>query len=525
MLIDGTGAGPVRADIALEGDRIRAVGDLSAIRAEKTVSIRGLCACPGFIDVHSHSDFTLLADGRAEGKICQGVTTEINGNCGMSAAPLTGAAYEQRKKELEDLDIHERWRTFPEYFSLLEKRKMSVNVVTLVGHGNLRACVAGYSDKPLSVIEKERAVDLLTHAMNSGAGGISTGLIYPPGIYSNTEEIITLASIAAGHGGIYATHMRSEGDRLIESVEEAIEIARGAGIHVNISHLKTSGEENWHKLGDVFNIVDQARRSGLSVTCDRYPYIASSTDLDSILPSWVFEGGRNQELERLRNDKSRIVSVITTEHPDESYWESVLVSSVNLESNKWMEGKNMSEIGASRGNKPGEAVIDILVEEEADVGAIFFSMNEDNLESVLKLPYTMAGSDSSARSFDGITAQGLPHPRGFGTFPRILGRYVRDRGVLSMSKAVHKMTGLPATVFGIKQRGIIAEGCFADIVVFDPEKIIDTADFNDPFKRPDGIHYVFVNGTPVVSEGAVTGNMPGRILTQKMHLNNAGVGK
>jgi N-acyl-D-amino-acid deacylase len=512
ILIDGTGTGPVRADIAIEGNSIRAVGDLSGIRAEKTVSIRGLCACPGFIDVHSHSDFTLLADGRAEGKICQGVTTEINGNCGMSAAPLTGAAYEQRKKELEELDIKDRWSTFPEYFSLLEKRKMAVNVATLAGHGNLRACVAGYSDKPLSVVEKQRAVDLLTHAINSGAVGISTGLIYPPGIYSNTEEIITLASEAARCGGIYATHMRSEGDKLVESVEEVIEIARGADIHVNISHLKTSGEENWHKLEDVFNIIDQARRNGLSVTCDRYPYIASSTDLDSILPSWVFEGGRKKELKRLRDDKSRIVSVLTAEHPDESYWDSVLVSSVNLDSNKWMEGKNMSEIGASRGTNPGKSVIEILVEEELDVGAIFFSMNENNLESVLKRPYTMIGSDSSVRSFDGITAQGLPHPRGFGTFPRILGMYVRDKGVLSMSEAVHKMTDMPAKVFGIKQRGIVAEGCYADIVVFDSEKIIDNAEFNDPFKRPDGIHYVFVNGTPVVSKGAITGRMPGRIL-------------
>jgi N-acyl-D-amino-acid deacylase len=512
ILIDGTGAGPVRADIAIEGDSIRAVGDLSGIRAEKAFSIRGLCVCPGFIDVHSHSDFTLLADGRAEGKICQGVTTEINGNCGMSAAPLTGAAYEQRKKELGELDIKDRWSTFPEYFSLLEKSKIAVNVVTLVGHGNLRACVAGYSDEPLSVREQESAVDLLTHAMSSGAVGISTGLIYPPGIYSNTEEIITLASEAARLGGIYATHMRSEGDKLVESVEEVIEIAMGADIHVNISHLKTNGEENWHKLGDVFNIIDQSLRSGLSVTCDRYPYIASSTDLDSILPSWVFEGGRNKELERLRNDKSRIVSVLMAEHPDEAYWNSVLVSSVNVDSNKWMEGKNISEIGASRGKNPGESVIEILVEEEADVGAIFFSMNEDNLESVLKRPYTMAGSDSSARSFDGITAQGLPHPRTFGTFPRILGKYVRERGVLSMGGAVYKMTGLPAKVFGIKQRGIVAEGCYADIVVFDPETIIDKADFNDPYKRPDGIHHVFVNGIPVVSEGEVTGAMPGRIL-------------
>ncbi len=517
FVIDGLSgeSAAVKADVAVRDDRIMATGDLSHVDAAKTIDVNGLYVCPGFIDVHSHSDFMLLADGRAEGKICQGITTEINGNCGLSAAPLYGAALEQRENELNDLDIKDRWSTLPEYFALLEKRRFAVNFATLAGHGNLRACAAGYSDRPLSRVQTEDMVVLLRDAMKAGAKGLSTGLVYPPGLYAGTGEIIRLARETAACRGVYTTHMRSEGDRLIESVEEVMEIAAESKIHAHISHLKTSGEKNWKKIDDVFRMIDEAKNRGMSLTCDRYPYIASSTGLDAVLPAWAFEGGNKREIERLKNERRRLQEDILSEHPEASsasFWENVVISSVRRGENEWMQGRNIAEISWRLGKTPFESLFDILVEEDLDAGAIFFFMNEENLKSVLKQPYTMTGTDSSARSFSGITAKGKPHPRGFGSFPRVLGRYVREQGIMTPGEAIYKMCGLPARVFNISRRGILRKDFFADIVVFDPEKVNDTADYDDPFQKPEGIYHVFVNGTPVLLEGETTGALPGRIV-------------
>ncbi|MBI4850151.1 MAG: D-aminoacylase [Nitrospirae bacterium] len=514
FIIDGAkdNSVPVKADIAIEGDRIKGIGDLSNISADKVISAKGLVVCPGFIDAHAHSEFTLLADGRAEGKISQGITTEINGNCGMSAAPLYGAAREQREKDLDELNIKDRWSAFPEYFALLEKRKFAPNFMTLTGHGNLRASVAGYTDKPLSETQMKEMLALLRDSMAAGAKGLSTGLIYPPGIYSDVLEIIDLAREAARSSGIYATHMRSEGDMLLEAVDEVITIARESGIHPHISHLKTGGEKNWWKLKEVFEKINYAHESEVHLTCDRYPYIAGSTDLDAVLPAWAFEGGRKREIERLKNERQRLAGDILKEHPEASCWDNIMISSLNLAKNKWMEGRSISDISSSAGKEPLELIFDVLIEEELQIGAIFFSMNEENLKEILKQPYTMIGTDSSARSFDGVTAKGKPHPRGFGSCPRVLGRYARELGILTLSGAIHKMTGLPAKTFRIENRGVIAKDHFADIVVFDPDKVNDTAEFNNPFQKPEGLHHVFVNGVPVYSEGRVTGNLPGRIL-------------
>jgi N-acyl-D-amino-acid deacylase len=500
------------ADIAIEGDRIKAVGELSGVNADRIIDIEKLCVSPGFIDTHSHSEFSLLADGRAEGKISQGITTEINGNCGFSAAPLYTHALEQREDELNDLGIRERWNTLDEYFTFLNSRGFALNFATLVGHNNLRASVLGYSDRCPTGTEMAKMAALLRDSIGSGAIGLSTGLIYPPGIYSETSEVVGLAKVAGELGGIYATHMRDEGDELLESVDEVLNVAAEAGIHAHISHLKTSGEKNWGKLEGVYKRIEGALREGSFVTCDRYPYIASSTDLDAVLPSWVFEGGRYKEIARLKQDQDRLIREITALYPEESFWEKVRISSVRSGRNKWMEGKSIFNISKHLGKVPLKALFDILIDEELNVGAIFFSMNEDNLRSILKRSYAMIGSDSSARSFDGITARGKPHPRAFGTFPRVLGKFVRDNSTLSLSEAVYKMAELPSRTFGIKHRGIIAEGYFADMVVFDPEKVDDLSDFENPFKRPEGIYHVFVNGTPVLIDGEFTGALPGRVL-------------
>lgn len=502
----------VKADIAIEGDRIREIGTTAGIKACMEIDAEGLCVCPGFIDAHAHSEFTLLADGRAEGKTFQGVTTEINGNCGLSAAPLYGAALEQREKELDDLNIRERWNSFPEYFALLQKKGSALNFATLAGHGNIRASAAGYTDRRLSDLQKEKMLELLRDAMDAGAKGLSTGLIYPPGIYSDTSEISDLAVEAAKRNGIYTTHMRSEGDRLAESIDEVIAIAERSGIHAHISHLKTAGMRNWDKLGSVLLRIEEAQRKGISLTCDRYPYIAAGTDLDAILPAWAFEGGRNKELQRLSDERQRLTGDILENLQDESSWDRIMISSVNTEKNKWMEGRSITEASRSSGKPPVELVFDLLIEEDLQVAAIFFSMNEENLRTILRQPYTAIGSDSSARSFSGITAKGKPHPRGFGSFPRVLGMYAREEGIMTLSEAVYKMTGLPAKIFRLDRRGTITDGYFADLVVFDPERVHDRAGFNDPFRRPEGIHHVFINGIPAVLHGELTGSLPGRII-------------
>jgi N-acyl-D-amino-acid deacylase len=513
LVINGSENGvPFKADVALENDLIKAVGDLSHVDAKKTINIKGLCVCPGFIDAHSHSEFTLLADGRAEGKINQGVTAEINGNCGMSAAPLYGDALEHRDRELEELGIKERWNTFDEYFALLEKKQFALNFVTLTGHGNLRASVKGYSDEPLKKIELNKMIDLLRSSLEQGSKGMSTGLIYPPGVYSDTREIISLAHETAGYNGIYTTHMRSEGDELVESIEEVLKIAEESGVHAHISHLKTSDEKNWNKLENVLNLIDTSQKAGSTITCDRYPYIASSTDLDAVLPSWAYEGGRKKEISRLIHERTRLSKDILRKHPDTDCWQKVFVSSVNMDRNKWMEGKSLADIAETINHAPLTCLFDLLIEEELMVGAIFFVMNESNLTCILKQRYTMIGSDSSARSFNGITSTGKPHPRGFGSFPRILGRYVKEQRVLSLEEAVYKMTGLPARTFRMDRRGMLMPGYYADITIFDPETVLDTADFTNPFQRPEGIHHVFINGSGVLLDGEPTGAMPGRII-------------
>lgn len=481
------------------------------------IDVGGLAVSPGFIDTHGHSEFSLLREP-PEGKVFQGVTSEINGNCGLSAAPLIGDALRQREKDLKG--IGPRWSTFNEYFRLLEENGLFINFATLAGHGNIRASVMGYGDRRPGSAELQGMKRLLLEALGAGAIGFSTGLIYPPGIYSDTEELIELAkygitnSIFAGGRApfIYASHMRSEGERLLEAIEEVIDIGRSAGVRVHVSHIKTSGRQNWHKADEAIALMDDARARGISLTCDRYPYTAASTDLDCVLPTWAYEGGGAEELKRLKDPRSRdkIKSELALKPLD---WSAIAISTVTLDNNKWMEGKSMADIALKMDKPPVDALLDILIEEELTVDAVFHSMDEENLRRFLSLPYAMIGSDSTARSFGGA---GKPHPRGFGTFPRFLKLYAEKRGVHAppwpLSEAIRKITTLPAQTFNIKMRGAIKEGFMADIVVFDPKKIADTATFDNPYMKPEGIHHVIVNGVPVLSGGRLTGERPGRVL-------------
>jgi N-acyl-D-amino-acid deacylase len=536
LVFDGTLTGPYKADIAISSDKIVFVKAKSGVRsqtskvtAEKIIDAQNLAVAPGFIDTHAHSEFTLLADPRAEGKICQGITTEINGNCGLSAAPLYGEALHQRKADIKEFGIRERWSTFHEYFRFLKKRGIAVNFATLAGHGNIRASVKGYKDEELTKSDLKKMLGLLRDSISNGAIGLSTGLIYPPGVYSETEELIKLCKDLSkscnpflpsfskgwkGEFGIYTTHMRSEGDKLLESVEETICIAKKAGVRVHISHIKTSGKENWHKVGSAISLMEESRKGGIPLTCDAYPYTSSSTDLDTVLPAWVYSGGRIEELKRIRNPRIRekIKKQILNIHSSKDYWEKISISSVTQENNKWMEGRSLHSIAGMKGKEPLEILFDILIEERLMVSAIFASMHEGNLKKFLCLPYCMIGTDSAARSFSGTTYRGKPHPRGFGSFPRFIGKYVRTENLMSMSEGINKITMLPAQTFGIHKRGVIKRGAYADIVIFDPEKIIDRATFKNPFLKPEGIHYVFINGVPALREKHLTGSKSGKVL-------------
>ncbi len=515
LVFDGSVGEPFISDIAVKDGRILAVGSFAEDEAKIIIQAKGMAVAPGFIDSHAHSDFTLIADNRAEGKLCQGVTTEINGNCGMSAAPLYGKAIERREEDLKELGIRERWSSVREYCSFIQKRGLALNTAMLIGHGNIRGSVLGYDNRPPSSAELSLMKQLINTSVQEGGIGLSTGLIYPPGIYSSTDELIALSEVLKPYGLIYTSHMRSEGAALLESIQEVIAISRKAGIKAHISHLKTAGEQNWHKSDAAISLIMAAREQGQEISCDRYPYIASSTDLDSLLPSWAFEGGNEEELQRLSSAESRLKMRCELLEQAKSgvYWERVIISSVVSPGRKWMEGMTMAKISERLGCDEIEAVFTVLREEKLRVSAIFLSMSEDNLRNFLTLPFCTIGSDSSARCFDGPTRLGKPHPRTFGTFPRFFGKYIRDEKLMPLTEAIHRATMLPASIFGLKGRGQIKEGFSADIVIFDPDTISDRATFEDPFQRPTGIPYVLVNGSPAVWDGEPTGKLSGQTLT------------
>ncbi len=514
MVLDGSGSDPFAADIGIVRDRISFIGSAEGAVAEMIIDAGGLAVAPGFIDTHSHSDFTILADPRAEGKISQGITTEISGNCGMSAAPLYDKARERREDDLKELGISERWNTLEEYFVLIRKRGIAVNMAVLAGHGNIRGSVVGYDDREPDAREYSEMKRLLSDTLDQGAIGLSTGLIYPPGLFADTEELVGLSLFLGERNLIYASHMRSEGDQLLEAAAEVVRIGRESGARVHISHIKTSGEKNWHKADDLISLLGETRRSGIPITCDRYPYTASSTDLDAVLPAWTYDGGNDAELKRLQDpdQRKRIAREILEQISGDGYWNGVTVASVATEKNRWMEGKSIVSIGARLGLTPIDTIFQVLLDERLRVGAIFASMNEENLRKFLSLPFCMVGTDSSARSFEGPTRIGKPHPRGFGAFPRLLGGLVREEGLFSLQEAVRRVTSLAAGTFGLRERGLVREGMFADLVIFDPGTIRDRSTFDEPFQGPEGVHYVLVNGMPAVWEGRANGRLQGRIL-------------
>lgn len=514
-IIDGFNAPSFSGDVGIKDEYIMTIGRSGlGSRQTKVIDARGKVVCPGFIDIHSHSDFTILVNPKAESKVRQGVTTEVCGNCGFSAAPQYQQVKDRMHKICQEFEIEEQWSSLKEYLEILEQKGIGVNFVPLVGQGNIRASIVGYTARRPTLKELDKMKKLMAKCMEEGAFGLSSGLRYPPGCFTQTDELIEICKTVGEAAGIYVTHLRSEGDKLLEAVQEAIDIGGMANVpKVHISHLKTAGKSNWHKLDAVFQEIEKTLPLGPSITCDRYPYTAASTDLDSLLPSWIYEGGIEKELARLKDEETRHK---ISQQISEIDWNSIMVSSVKTQTNKWMEGKRISEImNSKKASNPAELIFSLLIEEEGKVEAIFFEMSEDNLRKILKKPYAMIASDASARADYGLLATTRPHPRTFGTFPCLLSKYVREEKILTLEEAIYKITYQPAQLLNIRNRGRLKEGNFADVVVFNPEKIKDLASYELPFLYPAGIEYVIINGKIVLEQGNHTDILAGKVIRKR----------
>jgi N-acyl-D-amino-acid deacylase len=475
---------------------------------------------PGFIDMHSHTDYYLLVDPAAESKVSQGVTTEVCGNCGFSPGPLlSDLALERSRTTLARYGLAPQWRSLAEFLDLLDARRPGVNFAGLVGHGTLRASVMGYEARPPTAVELARMQGVLDDELAAGAFGLSSGLIYPPGCYAETEELVSLSQPVARRGGFYATHMRNENVRLVEAVAESLRIGREADCAVQISHHKACGRSNWGKVETTLRLLETARAEGLDVTADQYPYVATSTSLSSCLPKWAFEGGHDATMRRLRDPSDRTSllqsvqeSAATGYIADGGGWEAMTVAGVATSENRFAEGLTLRQLAETWDLAPEEAALRLLEEEALAASIVHFVISEDDVERVMRHPTTMIGSDGAARATSGPLCTGKPHPRTYGTFPRVLGHYVRERGVLNLAEAIHKMTGLPARRLGLADRGVVRVGAAADLVLFDPATVRDAATFTQPHQLAAGIDHVWVNGRAAIAAGQLTHDYAGRVL-------------
>ncbi len=513
-LYDGISTSPVQTDVGLVGDRVALIGALGDRDAVHRIDGTGLALAPGFIDVHSHSDELWLVDPRCEGKIVQGVTTEIGGNCGSSVAPLYGLAYDRRREDLATFGLEAEWRDLDQFFDLVARGRVALNVATLVGLGTTRRCVRGDREGRLEAAELRAETEYVRAAIEQGALGVSSGLIYTPSRYADVDELAACAAEARVAGAArYVSHIRDEGDAFLEAVDEGLEVARRGEVAVQFSHHKAAGKKNWGKVHRSLAALDTARdRSGLAVSADVYPYTASWTDLVTILPDQIRDGGREATLERLTDPATAASIALGLELDWNGLWNDILITTLATSKNDELAGLRIGEIAQRWGLPPARAAIRLLVEERLEPQAIFFTMSEDDVAAVLSASFTCIGSDASARALAGPTARGLPHPRTFGCFPRVFGRFVRGRHTLDVGEAIRRMTSLPAEIFGLRERGRIAKGYYADLVLFDPATIVDTATYEKPYAYPSGISAVWVNGEVVVRDGTPTGTLPGRVL-------------
>jgi dihydroorotase/N-acyl-D-amino-acid deacylase len=519
-VVDGTGAPWFAADVGIRGDRIAALGDLSAAPAMTRLDATNHVVAPGFIDLLGQSEFNVLVDSRAASKITQGITTEITGE-GVSIAPANDRMIADRKASYDFFKITHDWRTLDEYFARLARSTSAVNVGTFVGTGGLRDYVIGKDDRPATAEEIATMKTLVADAMRQGALGVSSSLQYIPNRFATTDELVELAKTAAEHGGIYITHQRSEGNKIFESVDEVLAIAEGANIPAEIWHLKTAYRANWGKMPEVLRRLEAARARGLRVSANIYPYNRASNGLDACLPVWVREGGTEAMLKRLQDPETRARVKRDMDDPDapfENQWygsggaAGVMLSSVLDPALRKYEGMNFAEIGKTMGKDPRDAAIDLVIADKAESSVIISIMRDDDVVAAMKTPWVSFDTDSGARAEDGPLSESKSHPRAWGTFTRVLGKYVREDGVLTLEEAVRKATSQAAIRVGIADRGLVRPGAFADLVVFDPATVKDQATFEQPNRYSTGIRHVFVNGKAVVFDGVITPERPGRAL-------------
>ena len=520
MVYDGTGRAPRRVDVAIKGDRIVAIGNLKSARARNVVDARGLAVAPGFINMLSWSTESLIVDGRSQGEIRQGVTTQIMGE-GWSMGPLNERLKKQVVAEQGDIRFDIEWTTLAEYLKYLERRGVSQNVASFVGATTVRQYVLGEGDVQPTPAQLQEMRELVRQAMEEGALGVGSSLIYAPAFYARTEELIEMCKVAAKYKGKYISHMRNEANKLTEAVEELIRISREAGLPAEIYHLKAAGTQNWPKMSKVIAMVEAARREGLKITADMYTYPAGATGLNASLPPWALDGGYDELYKRLQDAATRRKIAEAVRTPTDE-WENlylnagspdrVLLSGFRSEKLKPLTGKTLGEVSKMRGTDPVETIMDLILEDRSRVDAIYFQMSEENIKKQIRQPWVSFGSDGASMAPEGVFLKSSTHPRAYGNFARLLGKYVREEKVISLSEAVRRLTGLPATNLGLDRRGFLRTGMFADVVVFDPQTIADRATFENPHQYSVGVKHVFVNGVQVLHDGEHTNAKPGRAL-------------
>jgi N-acyl-D-amino-acid deacylase len=516
---DGLGGEPQSADVAIDGDRLAVIGDLSAARGRTEIDATGLAVAPGFINMLSWAVDSLIEDGRAQSDIRQGVTLEVFGE-GESWGPWNDSLKQVMKDGQADIRYDIEWTTLGEYLEFLENKGVSVNVASFIGATTVRENVVGFEDRVPTPAELEEMQALVRQAMEEGALGVGSSLIYAPAFYAKTPELIALAKAAAEYDGMYISHMRSEGNRLLEAVDELLQIAREADIRAEIYHLKAAGRDNWGKLDEVFRKVEAARAAGLEITADIYPYTAGATGLDAAMPPWVQEGGTQQWIERLKDPKirERVIEEMKTPSDD---WENLylaagadklIVIGFKNPDLKHLTGQTLAQVAAERGTSPEETAIDLVIGDGSRVGTVYFLMSEDNIRKKVQRDWVSVGSDADASAPEGVFLKSNPHPRAYGTFARFLGNYVRDEQLISLPEAIRRLTSLPAENLRIEGRGSLRAGNFADVVVFDPDAIQDHATYEKPHVYSTGVLHVFVNGEQVLKDGEHTGATPGRVV-------------
>src|SRR5213082_3400282 len=517
---DGTGGEGHVADVAIRGDRIVGVGDFASAVTKKTIDARGLAVAPGFINMLSWSNESLIQDGRSQSEIRQGVTTEIMGE-GESMGPLNDRMKARIVREQTDIKFEIKWNALAEYLRYLEKRGISCNVASFLGATTVREYVIGLEDKQPTPEQLDQMRELVRKEMETGALGIGTSLIYPPAFYAKTEELIELCKVAAKYQGKYISHMRSEGNQLLESLDELIRIAREAGIPAEVYHIKAAGQQNWGKMDNLLARIEAAQKEGLKVSSNMYTYAAAGTGLDACLPPWTEDGGYPALFQRLRDPAVR-EKIAAQVKVDSDAWENlyiaagspekILLVGFKSEKLKSLTGKSLAEVAKRRGKDPIETIMDLISEDESRIGTVYFLMSEENVKKELAKPWISFGSDEASQVPEGVFLKSNPHPRAYGNFARVLGKYTRDEKVITLPEAVRRLSALPATNLGLDHRGFIQDGTFADVVVFDPAIIADRATFEKPHQYAVGMKHVFVNGVQVLKDGEHTGAKPGRAL-------------